>query len=739
MRIIKFILKGIGVKSLLSFTLLLSFFVLFVGASNFSVKAPETIYKWCVQPYIVKMSTNNIQTKSIDSKLFLSWYFSIVEDKTTFSEAISQNIYANYIEWDIFDTLTIQPGIANSGGIYQNTEYLYLNWFQNFNNTSVSGSNLSIATLYLKANNFNTGYISFYYVTWRNGDDSNISSGMNAGTLGSYVLYTDALNSVNNLIQPISNSNACESKPYISQAKYRQTWYISTSTGVQAVWTSVIAWPLYSGNSDRNLWTKSSVFLELTWVSDSYLYSGWLAIDNLSRWIKINDWLVSALSHSHISRLDTNTWWNNQYYKLLISGNVSTWFVWFENILWNMGSTYSTWSNKYTNTFNIDVFWIDTVPPTKNGYFTGYISASGGITTTYTLSGMNYSGSISSPNNWFHANWTDKDDEYKVIWFSGKNTLTQDCENLGYACNETWYMAYLNATWYVRSGNNIFKLKHNIVFTNSFSGIVIVIDRAGNTGEWNIAINMDDNVIVNYGLIAYPQLWVERNSSINLSGMLMKLAVYSGWFNKERLLWSGNIELVYTWWIKTSSTWYALFTWNFSSWQYWALAEWVNTLSYLISWVNLNPIGGNVDFRTAYPWWFKFGDMYATTDTFNSKHATYLSTWSNRDGIVNTSDLARLVTIWGDYSTMNTNSVIWVYSGEYFVDKPTNWTWTKIDSNLLQQAVYTNEYMQYHPYDINANGQVNNIDYSVMLENIGDNWATYGWKLNWLTSATMPF
>jgi hypothetical protein len=48
----------------------------------------------------------------------------------------------------------------------------------------------------------------------------------------------------------------------------------------------------------------------------------------------------------------------------------------------------------------------------------------------------------------------------------------------------------------VRSGSNIFKLEHSIVFTNSFSGIVVVIDRAGNTGEWNIDINMDADIIV---------------------------------------------------------------------------------------------------------------------------------------------------------------------------------------------------------------------------------------------------
>ena len=433
----------------------------------------------------------------------------------------------------------------------------------------------------------------------------------------------------------------------------------------------------------------------------------------------------------------------HQFYEILISGNVSTWFVWFENILWNTGSTYATGWNNYNDEFNIDVFWIDTVIPTKDWYFTGYVSDSGWITTTYILSGINYDGTVSDPVDWFHADWTEMDDQYKVISFSGTNPVNANCGEIWYVCTTTWYMDYLNTTGYVRSGNNIFKLEHDIVFTNSFDGIVVVMDRAWNTGEWIVNISMEDNIVVEYGLIAYPQAWVERNSLIQISGMLMKLAIYSGWFDKERLLWSGwvGIDLVYTGWIKTSNTGWAWFTWNFASGNYWVLAEWINTLSYLISGVNLNTVWWTIDYRWDYPDWFSFGDVYSTTDTLGSKHATYLSNWSNRDEVINTTDLARLVTIWGVYSTMNSNPEIGVYSGEYFVDIPVDWTWTKIDSNLLQAISYTSEYMQYHPYDINANGQVNNIDYNAMLSNLSENWATYGWNLNWGVSqpATMPF
>lgn len=741
MKIGRFILKGIKIKNLFSLIFLLSFFVYFVSASEFKIQAPATIYKWCVQPYIVQMDMDGSETKSIDLKVFLTWYFSITDDKTEFDDAISGNIYANYIEWIVFDSLSIQTGVANSGGAYQWWEYLYLNWFQGFNWFVVTGDDLSIATLYLKANNFDTWYLDFYYVTGRNGDDSNISSGINAGAGGTYTSYLDSLASVSNIDKALSGASTCTSKPYISDAKYRQTWYVSTSTGVQAVWTSVIAWPFYSGDTSRIVWTNWDVKLALTWVSDAYADDGWLVQDNLSTGIKINDTLVSAFTDDYISRIDTNTWWMHQYYEVLISGNISTWFAWFENILWNTGSTYTTGSNNYNDEFNIDVFWIDTIIPTKENYFTGYISDSGGVTTTYTLSGINYSGSISGPLSWFHADWTDKDDQYKVISFSGTNPVNANCVEVGYDCYDTGYMNYLNATGYVRSGDNIFKLEHDIVFTNSFSGIVTVIDRAGNTWEWDIDISMEDNIIVGYGLIAYPQAWVERNELIQLSGMLMKLAIYSGWFNKERLLWSGwwGIDLVYTGWIKTSNTGYAAFTGNFASGNYHVLVEWVNTLSYMISWVSLSPVWWTIDYTQVYTSWFLFWDTYGIVTTLWSKNASYLSDGADRDSIINVNDLANIVTIWWEYWIMNSNSEIWVYSWEYFVDKPSAWTWTKIESSLLQTTQYTSEYMQYHPYDVNANGIVDVADYALINSSYNKTWYTNGGKLDWAISATMPF
>jgi len=49
------------------------FFSLFLGfaiSAKLEIEAPSTIYRWCVQPYVVKMDTDWISTKSVDVKIF---------------------------------------------------------------------------------------------------------------------------------------------------------------------------------------------------------------------------------------------------------------------------------------------------------------------------------------------------------------------------------------------------------------------------------------------------------------------------------------------------------------------------------------------------------------------------------------------------------------------------------------------------------------------------------------------
>lgn len=247
---------------------------------------------------------------------------------------------------------------------------------------------------------------------------------------------------------------------------------------------------------------------------------------------------------------------------------------------------------------------------------------------------------------------------------------------------------------------------------------------------------MDDLIEVNYWLIAYPQAWVARNQLIELSGMLIKLAIYSGWFDKNNLLnW-----LIYTGFVKTSNTGWATFTGNFASGQYRVLAEWMNTLSYLLTWVELSPVGGTIDYTQTYVSWFSFGDTYGIVTTLWSKHASYLSDGANRDSIINVADLANLVTIWWEFGTIDTNASIGVYSWTYFVDIPTNGLGAKIiPYSLLQSTWYSSEFMQYHPYDLNANGLVDVNDYSLANGNYNLTWASIWWKLDWTMPATMPF
>jgi len=710
--------------------LLLVFFLDFASASQLRIVAPTTIYQWCVQPYVVMMDTNGIETKSVDTKLFLTGYFTFGSPYTTLSAALlTQTWYANHIPWS-FSTTTLQTGIATS---WTNWEYLYINSYQAFNASPLVWNDIPIATLYLKAKALASWNLDFYFAggNW-NGDDSNISSGLYEWVVaGSYTQYEDSLTGVTNLAESFDSSTAsCTSRPYISSAYYRQTWYISTSTGVQAVWTSVIAWPSYSGTSNRTVWTKWNVTLALTGVSDS-----WSLAAGLSSWIQLGN--VQAFNSSYLSTTNQTPGWYTQYYEVWISGNISTWFVWFDNVIGNTGSTYLTGWQKYTDQFNIDVFWIDRVIPTNTSYFTGYIAgtgmSSGTAYTQYTLSGINFV--------WggFHAAWTTADDEYKVISFSGTNSVTADCSNKWYACTTVWYMDYLNSTWYVRSGDNIFKLIHDIYLTTSFSGYVTVMDRAGNTGERYIDVSMDNIVVVSYGFLAYPQSAGSRVPS-HLSGMLIKLAIYSWSFDKTQLTnW-----LVYTWWIKTSSTWYATFTGNFTSWQYSVLAEWVSTLSYLLTWISLSPVWGNINYTTAYTSWFMFGDLNNILTSGDIKYANYNYS-AIREQEINVSDLALIVTIWGvwnndladPYRYEWSNPKVWVYTWELFVDIP-NGNRIALYNDLI--SLDTNQrYMQYHPYDLDANGQVNINDYGVASSNLNKVWATKDWRIAWVTAATMPF
>lgn len=721
-----------------------SLFLGFVGASTLKIQTPPVIYQWCVQPYVVKMDTNWTDTKSIDTKIFLSTYFSIYSPYVQISTAISEgNLYANYIPW-IFDTTNIQDGIANSWYRAGST-YLYINSFQlGWFWSPINGENKDVATLYLKAKSFDTWHLEFYYITGWNWDDSNISSWINEWIITwAYTLYEDFLSNVINIEKSLSPLSLCDSKPYIDTATYWQTGYISTSTWIKAVWTSVVAWPIYSWTPNRTVWTKENVKLFLTWVSDSYSGSGWLIQDWLSNGIQLNT--VSVISHTYLSPINfsiPHTGWQNQYYELSINGNMSTDFNWFDNILWNTWDSYKTGWNNYENKFNIDVFWIDTVWPINDWYLTGYISNTGVWYTNYILSGSNFDWSPSNAINWFHASWTDMDDQYKVIWFSGYNTVTQNCLDLWYECTQTWYMNYLNTIWYVLSGNNIFKLNHEIVFTNSFSGYIIVVDRAGNTWHFYIQIAMDDSLEVDYGIIAYTESVWSRVTN-NLSGMLLKLAIYSGGFDKQRLLgnpWAG-IELIYTGWVKTSATWWAEFTGNFPSWEYRVLAEWVHTLSYLVSGVSLSPVWWLIDFSIDYPNGFKFWDLNNILTQWSIKHANYIQS-TIREQIVNVADLATLITIWAPWNPANYQSAtpeLWIYTGWLFVDIPNG---NRIDTyNNLLLAPTPEKYMQYHPYDIDSNGQVNVNDYSSLFGNLWLTGVTYGGRLSWPSSsnATMPF
>jgi hypothetical protein len=246
-------------------------------------------------------------------------------------------------------------------------------------------------------------------------------------------------------------------------------------------------------------------------------------------------------------------------------------------------------------------------------------------------------------------------------------------------------------------------------------------------------------------LIAYGESFGKRQFS-NLSGILLKLAIYSGWFHKERLLgsWWAGIELVYTGRIKTSSTWWAEFTGNFPAGQYRALAEWVDTLSYIISGVSLDPVWWDIDFSIDYPDWFVFGDVPWIKEV-SGFFTSDKSIIGNKDQSIVSADLARFILVWARWNSNSSvwyGTWIWVYTWWFFVDEIYN------NSNLGENLVARTNVkaptnfvnMQYHPYDFAADWDIWNNSYIHINNNLWLTWVTHDWKLaGGYTYATMPF
>jgi hypothetical protein len=99
-----------------------------------------------------------------------------------------------------------------------------------------------------------------------------------------------------------------------------------------------------------------------------------------------------------------------------------------------------------------------------------------------------------------------------------------------------------------------------------------------------------------------------------------------------------------------------------------------------------------------------------------------------------------LISIWAVWNAGNyewATPEVGVYTWNLFVDIPNS---NRINTyNNLLSFDNNKKYMQYHPYDLDSNGQVNILDYNLAYSNLNKTWVTFWWALNGTTPASMPF
>lgn len=436
-----------------------------------------TRYENCYQPYDIIMDTNGISTNAVDTKIF---------HETDFSFNTNYTDYITYISGDM-DVNSTQPFYT---GTTWGNEYTYINTRQLDSSAGISGSNVRIATIYLKPNATGSGYINFYFTTgstttWVNGDDSNISSGYD-----DFTQYLDVLTGVTNGTYDITGETYCPQRPYILTSTYYQRTYVTTATGVERVWTGIIAGPHYLSEYDvsdnvYNKWTHSTWWTVWTKLYDTKdgEYNSWILL-TLTGNEAIQMVSVQMFDDPNISAVGDVTAWRIATRQLLITGNIYTGYVTFDNQIWNIGDTVLSGAddsdyNRYTNSFNIDAFWIDTVAPNVG---TSVVNTGDGYENIL-LSWVLSSWPSNATAGW-HKTGSAMDDQFAIYLFDGLNTTKYNYDTT------TGYNQDLINTYGWNAGTG-WTMEKTLNFTQTRSGYVYFIDRAGNTWRVFLDVNIE--------------------------------------------------------------------------------------------------------------------------------------------------------------------------------------------------------------------------------------------------------
>jgi len=481
----------------------------FVHAAGEIVIDPSNgdIYQGCYQPFEFIMNTDGEITLAVDTKIIFGSDFSlnpyVASGYRTYLTGVMDNLYYPFI-----------TGSATAGS-QNGEEYFYVNTTQSPGNAT-GGSDIRLITLYLSVANVTTGYLDIYNISSWDGDDSNISSGIDND-----IQYVDLLSSVTTWEYTVTGYQYCPRRPYIVSGAYQQYTRVLTTTGAQRVWTSVIAGAHFIdewvGDNIRNDRTYSTGWT--IWTRDTW------AIDNINTWVLLTITGNEGIQMISVQMFDepniepvgdvTDGWTTTRQF--WITGNIYTGYITFDNVLWNDGNTYQSGTDKYVDGFNIDVFWIDTTITTV------YTSS---IATGYGYEDVLLSGKVStgySSHTGRHADRSQKDDEFTITRFSG-NTLLY-----GYS-STTAYNDDLVESYGGTAGTG-FTMTKTFRFTQTWSGYVLYIDRAGNT--WSVFINVKVEPYVEFSIYTIPAFRQNAGTLNNRSGLAT----------------TGDIRLAYKTWI----------------------------------------------------------------------------------------------------------------------------------------------------------------------------------------------
>lgn len=440
---------------------------------------------------------------------------------------------------------------VNAGRSYQ-----YINAFQNDFTSAIAGSDIEIATIWVVPTTGyagTTGYIDFYLNSpnylW---DDSNITVGTGLTTTLYPTQYQDGL------WQTIGSEYElagvwCGWTTYITSWSYNtitheDQWYDYIEKTFNFVAGIPFWYPWsYPGDTDYNYVTQTD---------------GWTAWTNTGVTVT-----VTADKVIRIDNLDAYTVDNNDYTiskQLIFNDNIYTGLV-FENY-WTYGDEYRYYG-VLTGKFMIDIFWID-----REVTYIDPLITTGDVNNTDTqlvLSGLN-SG---------YVQWSYKDDEFKLLNFSGTNPA-----DVVIQVNQDEYNDYLNTT-YVQTWTNVFKMSHNLTYQVPWSGTITYIDRAGNTGYLDIKVP----IIPKYTIKVWPQNRGKSWTGFNYATDGIVLVYNQG--DKSTPIVSG--------WVQTNSDGLGYFVDNTSlSGVYDVDFQGLSTHLQSLTWVLINEYNMSVDFTS---------------------------------------------------------------------------------------------------------------------------------------------